>query len=85
MKPYKLYQYIEREWDLRLSGAEKMLLRQALSDVNPNDSLITGRLVLERFRFDSTSFKDWQKIVNESYQGAISEYEFRGKQRKSSN
>lgn len=50
-----LYRFIEREWDIRLSGAEKMLLRQNIQ--NPNESLSTARCILESFRFDSLSFR----------------------------
>ena len=63
MKPLRLYAYIEREWDFRLSGAEKMLLRQALSGTLVDDSLLVARQSLEKYYFTSPSFREWQKIV----------------------
>ena len=73
--------YLENKCGLRLSGAEKMLVRQELESVNYLDSLSIIRVTLEKFEFDSESFRNWQKIIKRSYQRAIKEYEFRGRQK----
>lgn len=55
MEPQLLCRYIEREWDFRLSGGEKMFLRQSLESVWEGDGnpIPTCLYTLQYFGFNS--------------------------------
>ncbi len=85
MERGRLYRRIESRYGFRLSCGEKMLLKNYLDWTNQTDITmppIASREFLESFGFYSETFRLYHKEMDEYTRGSISEFEFRGKQRK---
>lgn len=83
MQRGRLYSRIESRYGFRLSCGEKMLLKTYIDWTNQTDITmppIASREFLENFGFDSETFRLYNKEIGEHAKGAISEFEFRGKQ-----
>jgi hypothetical protein len=83
MEQSRLYHRVEDRYGFRLSGAEKMLLKNSIDWSDQRDIImpsIASTRFLEDFGFDSETFRIYKKERAKHYQEIILEYEFRGKQ-----
>lgn len=73
-----LYKFIEENWGTRLSGSEKMLIRQSLESVWEGDGnpIPTCLYVLQHFGFDSVLLRERLARIGKS---TIREYERLGR------
>jgi len=83
IEPDLLYKYIEVKWGLRLSGAEKMLLKNSIGDNwdFPDNMLGISRFALDSFGFNSEQFRLYRKEIAKSQREHIDVYERHGGRR----